>query len=117
MLSATGTKSMRRPQERVCSLYRGTEMAVNMTDAPTGGDGCPVQTNYGNHSFQPRMKMSLFPYKYMEKHFVEIQNVESDECLWRVSLTVSSGYDQLPSKHLDIDSTVYSRILLNVCVP
>ena len=67
MLSATGTKSMRRPQERVCSLSRGTEMAVNMIDAPAGGwgvgDRWTVQTNYGNHSFQPRMKMSLFLYK------------------------------------------------------
>jgi len=55
--------------------------------------------NYGYHCFQPRMKMSLFLYKYMEKHFVEIQNVESDEGLWRVSPPVSlSGYDQRPSK-------------------
>jgi hypothetical protein len=55
--------------------------------------------NYGNHSFQPRMKMSLFLYKQMEKHFVEIRNVESDEGLWRVSLPLSlSGYDQRPSK-------------------
>jgi len=45
------------------------------------------------------MKMSLFLYKYMEKYFVEIQNVESDEVLWRVSLPLSSsGYDQRPSK-------------------
>jgi hypothetical protein len=35
----------------------------------------------------------------MEKHFVEIQSVESDEGLWRVSLLVSlSAYDQHPSK-------------------
>jgi hypothetical protein len=55
--------------------------------------------NCGNHSFQARMKMSLFLYKYMEKYFVEIQNVESDEVLWRVSLPLSSsGYDQRPSK-------------------
>jgi hypothetical protein len=35
----------------------------------------------------------------MEKHFVEIQNLESDEGLWRVTLPVTlPGYDEHPNK-------------------
>ena len=55
----------------------------------------------------------------MEKHFVEIRNVENDEVLWRVSLPVSRCQvtTGVPVKRLHIDSAFYSRILLNVCMP